>query len=285
MHKNQRPRNFSFQGFFRLIRVQNLLIIVFSQYLCAIYLLEGISVTNIELFLLSLSTVFLAAAGYIINDYYDVKIDYVNKPNRVIVGKVLKRRVVLFSHSLLNFTAIGIGFYLNWKIAAIHFTSAFLLWLYSNQLKRLPFIGNLTVAFLTGISISIVSIYFGQKAILINIYAVFAFSISLIREIIKDMEDWKGDATFGCKTLPIIFGLRKTKLIVYSFIGLFGFLIFYLTQFLENNILYYYFSGLTLFIIYFVHRLSTADKVKDFHFLSTYCKVIMLSGIISILLF
>lgn len=285
MHKNQRPRNFSFQGFFRLIRVQNLLIIVFSQYLCAIYLLEGISVTNIELFLLSLSTVFLAAAGYIINDYYDVKIDYVNKPNRVIVGKVLKRRVVLFSHSLLNFTAIGIGFYLNWEIAAIHFTSAFLLWLYSNQLKRLPFIGNLTVAFLTGISISIVSIYFGQKAILINIYAVFAFSISLIREIIKDMEDWKGDATFGCKTLPIIFGLRKTKLIVYSFIGLFGFLIFYLTQFLENNILYYYFSGLTLFIIYFVHRLSTADKVKDFHFLSTYCKVIMLSGIISILLF
>jgi 4-hydroxybenzoate polyprenyltransferase len=285
MHKNQRPRNFSFQGFFRLIRVQNLLIIVFSQYLCAIYLLEGISVTNVELFLLSLSTVFLAAAGYIINDYYDVKIDYVNKPNRVIVGKVLKRRVVLFSHSLLNFTAIGIGFYLNLKIAAIHFTSAFLLWLYSNQLKRLPFIGNLTVAFLTGISISIVSIYFGQKAILINIYAVFAFSISLIREIIKDMEDWKGDATFGCKTLPIIFGLRKTKLIVYSFIGLFGFLIFYLTQFLENNILYYYFSGLTLFIIYFVHRLSTADKVKDFHFLSTYCKVIMLSGIISILLF
>lgn len=286
MDKNQLPRNFSFNGFFRLIRVQNLLIIVLSQYLSALYLIEGITIFNQKLFLLSFSTVLLAAAGYIINDYYDVKIDYVNKPDRVIVGKVLKRRVVLFWHSFLNFTAIGIAFFfLNWKIAAIHFASAFLLWIYSNQLKRLPFIGNFTVALLTGISISIIGIYFGQKAVLINIYAVFAFGISLIREIIKDMEDWKGDATFGCKTLPIILGVRKTKLIVYTLIGLFGFLIFYLTQFLENNILYYYFSGLTLFIIYFIHRLSIADKIKDFHFLSTYCKLIMLSGIISMLLF
>lgn len=285
MNKSQLPKNFSFKGFVRLIRVQNLLIIVFSQYLAALYLLEGITILNVNLFLLSLSTVILAASGYIINDYYDVKIDYVNKPDRVIVGKVLKRRVVLFWHTLLNFIAIALGLYLNWKIALIHFLAAFLLWLYSNQLKRLPFIGNFTVALLTGVSLSIVSIYFGQKTILVNIYAVFAFGISLIREIIKDMEDWKGDASFGCRTLPIIFGLRKTKLIVYTLIAGFGFLIFYLTQFLNNQVLYYYFSALTLFIIYFIHRISTADKVKDFHFLSTYCKLIMLSGIISMLLF
>lgn len=285
MSNKQLPKNFSFRGFVRLIRLQNLLIIVLSQYLAALYLLEGITLFNPKLFLLSLSTVLLAASGYIINDYYDVKIDYVNKPNRVIVGKVLKRRVVLFWHTFLNFTAISIGLYLNWKIAAIHFVSAFLLWLYSNQLKRLPFIGNFTVALLTGISLSIVSIYFGQKAILINIYALFAFSISLIREIIKDMEDWKGDASFGCKTLPIIWGIRKTKFIIYLMIGGFGFLIFYLTQFLDNNILYYYFSALSLFIFYFLHLLMKADKVKDFHFLSSYCKLIMLSGILSMLLF
>jgi 4-hydroxybenzoate polyprenyltransferase len=279
------PKNFSFTGFVKLIRIQNLIIIILSQYLAALYLLEGIHLSNIRLFLLSLSTVIIAAAGYIINDYYDVKIDYVNKPQRVVVGKVLKRRVVLFWHTFMNFTAIAIAFYLSWKLAAVFFGSAFLLWLYSNQLKRLPFVGNFTVALLTGLSLTIIGLYFHQKEVLINIYALFAFAISLIREIIKDMEDWKGDADFGCKTLPIVFGIRKTKLIIYVLIALFGFLIFYLTQFLNNDILYYYFSGLALFIIYFVYRLQQADKIKDFHFLSNFCKLIMLSGIISMLLF
>jgi len=281
----QLPKNFSFPGFVRLIRIQNLLIIVLTQYLTALYLLEQIHVLNLELFLLSLSTVFLAAAGYIINDYYDVKIDYINKPEKVIVGKIIKRRVVLFWHTFLNFAAIIIGVFLDWKIGAVHFASAFMLWLYSNQLKRLPFIGNLIVATLTGLSISIISLYFGQKPILVHTYALFAFSISLIREIVKDMEDWQGDANFGCKTLPIIWGIRKTKLLLYVLISLFYFLIFYMTQFLENDILYFYFSGLTLFVIYFIHRLRLADTIKDFHFLSNFCKVIMLSGILSMLLF
>jgi 4-hydroxybenzoate polyprenyltransferase len=281
----QLPKNFSFPGFVKLIRVQNLLIIVLTQYLTALYLLEGIHIFNLELFLLSLSTVFLAAAGYIINDYYDVKIDYINKPEKVIVGKVIKRRVVLFWHTFLNFTAIIIGAFLDWKIGAIHFVSAFMLWLYSNQLKRLPFIGNFIVALLTGLSISIITLYFGQKPVLVHTYALFAFAISLIREIVKDMEDWQGDANFGCKTLPIIWGIRKTKLLLYVLISLFYFLIFYMTQFLENDILYFYFSGLTLFVIYFIHRLRLADTIKHYHFLSNFCKVIMLSGVLSMLFF
>ena len=161
----------------------------------------------------------MAAAGYIINDYYDVKIDYINKPERVIVGTVLKRRVVLFWHTFLNFSAIIIGSFLDWKIGAIHFASAFMLWLYSNQLKRLPLIGNFIVALLTGLSISIITLYFGQNPILVHTYALFAFSISLIREIVKDMEDWKGDADFGCKTLPIILGVRKTSKLQHRTLG------------------------------------------------------------------
>jgi len=281
----QLPKNFSFPGFVRLIRVQNLLIIVLTQYLTALYLLEGISILNLDLFLLSLSTVLVAAAGYIINDYYDIKIDYINKPEKVIVGKVIKRRVVLFWHTFLNFTAIIIGSFLNWKIGALHFAAAFMLWLYSNQLKRLPFIGNFIVAVLTGLSISIITLYFGQKPILVHTYALFAFAISLIREIVKDMEDWQGDANFGCKTLPIIWGIRKTKLFLYILIALFYFLLFYMTQFLENDILFLYFSGLTIFIIYFIHKLRLADTIKAYHFLSNFCKIIMLSGILSMLLF
>ncbi len=279
------PKNFSLQGFFRLIRIQNLIIIVFTQYLAAVFIIDSVSIFNLPLFLLCFSTVLLAAAGYIINDYYDVKIDYINKPDRVIVGKVLKRRVVLFWHTALNVLAIVIGFYLHWKIGLIHFTVAFLLWLYSNQLKRLPFIGNFIVALLTALSISILALYFKEKETILHIYALFAFAISLIREIIKDMEDWKGDANFGCKTLPIVWGIRNTKVFLYLLIVIFYFLLLYMTQFLQNNILYYYFSGLTLFIIYFIHRLRLADTIKHYHFLSNYCKLIMLSGILSMLFF
>lgn len=279
------PKNFSFQGFIRLIRIQNLLIIILTQYLAAVFIIDSVRITSIPLFLISLSTIILAAAGYIINDYYDVKIDYINKPERVIVGKVLKRRVVLFWHSALNFIAIAIGFYLHWKIGLIHFGAAFMLWLYSNQLKRLPFIGNLIVALLTGLSISILAFYFNEKQLILHIYALFAIAISLIREIVKDMEDSKGDADFGCKTLPILWGIRKTKLFLYFLIVLFYILIFYMTQFLNNDILYYYFSGLTLFIIYFIHKLRIADTVKEYHFLSNFCKIIMLSGILSMVFF
>jgi 4-hydroxybenzoate polyprenyltransferase len=281
----QLPKNFSFNGFVKLIRLQNLLIIVLTQYLAALFLLEGIHLFNIDLFLLSLSTVILAAAGYLINDYYDVKIDYINKPERVIVGKLIKRRVVIFWHTALNIIAIAIGAYLDWRIGVIYFFVAFTLWLYSNLLKRYPFIGNFTVALLTGLSISMITLYFQQKDILVNTYALFAFSISLIREIVKDMEDWKGDANFGCKTLPIVWGIRRTKILLYVLIVLFYILIFYMTEFLQNDILYIYFSGLTFFVIYFIHRLRLADTIKHYHFLSNFCKVIMISGILSMLFF
>lgn len=281
----KRPRNFSFSGFVKLIRLENLLIIVLAQYLTGLCLVKSLHILNMDLFLLSLSTILVAAAGYIINDYYDVKIDYINKPGRVVVGKILKRRVVLFWHSFLNFSAIFIGLFMDWKLAAIHFISAFLLWIYSNLLKRLPFIGNLIVSFLSGLSIAVIGLYFKEHQLLVYIYAIFAFSINLIREVIKDMEDWKGDATFGCKTLPIIWGIRKTKLFLYVLITAFYFLLFYLAQFLDNHILYYYFSGITLFIIHFVYLLIKADTKKAFHQLSNYCKLIMLSGIISMLFF
>src|SRR5690606_10378011 len=109
-----------------------------------------------RLYLLVFATVLITAAGYMINDYYDVKIDYVNRPHEVIVGKGIKRRVAIFMHSVLNFTPIGLGFLASPKIAAVNFFAACLLWVYSNQLKREPFIGNLTVAFLTGLSIYLV---------------------------------------------------------------------------------------------------------------------------------
>jgi len=283
-------RDFSFRGFLKLTRFPNLLIIALSQYLTAIFLVSypqnGFDKFHSpKLFLLSLSTLMIAAAGYIINDYYDIKIDYVNKPDKVVVGKLIKRRIVLASHIILNVLGIGIGVYLSLRVGALNFIAGFLLWVYSNQLKRMPLIGNLVIALLTGLSVAIISVYYQQNVQLIMTYAVYAFSINLVREIIKDMEDIRGDMRFGSKTLPIIWGFRKTKYFLYVLIGLFILVLFLLSSQLGNQTLNIFFIVLIFPIIYLIYLLYKADTQKRFHQLSTFCKLLMLAGIFSITFF
>ena len=279
-------KNFSLLGFIKLTRFGNLLIIALAQYFTALFLVVDDSnwknfLFNKQLFLLSLSSILIAAAGYIINDYYDVKIDYINKPDRVVVGKIIKRRVVMAAHAMLNFTGIVLGFLVSPIIAIVNFGCALLLWLYSNQLKRLPLIGNLVVALLTGLSIYIIEILFWTDNALILIYTLFAFGFTLIREIVKDMEDLKGDATFGCKTLPVIVGIRKTKNVILTFSILFTLAISFLLYHYMQWKYYWLITGNILATTLLLFYLSRADTVRHFYQLSTLTKIIMLLGILS----
>lgn len=269
------------QALVRLTRLWNLLIIGLAQYCTAGFLISAANLTDPRLFLLSLSTILIAAGGYSINDYYDVKIDLINKPERVVVGKALSRRTVLVLHTLLTLTGIGIGFLLSWYIGLLHFCSSFLLWLYSNALKRLPFIGNLAVAILTGLSIYVVNILLPPLLATVSIYALFAFFITLIREIIKDMEDLKGDNTFGCRTLPIVWGLRPTKVFIYGLIVVFA-LVVIMVHLAVTPLPVTFFIGFLLFPMgLLVAWLIRADTRRDFYRLSQFSKLIMLAGIFS----
>src|SRR5690606_19191379 len=163
------------------------------------------------LYLIVLSTLLIAAAGYIINDYFDVKIDLVNKPKRVIVGRYLKRRMAIGTHQLLNVLGVIAGLLVSYKVALVNIFSVSPLWLDSERYKRQLLIGNVAVSLLTALSLMILTVHYPQNRKLIFIYAVFAFFISLIREIVKDIEDMKGDAFHGCRTLPIVVGIRRTK--------------------------------------------------------------------------
>jgi 4-hydroxybenzoate polyprenyltransferase len=284
------PVNFSFSGFSKIMRVPNLFIIILTQYMTAVFLIGAHNsrlyiLLDYKLFLLCLSTTLIAAAGYIINDYYDVKIDYINKPEEVIVGKVLKRRVVMVTHTLLNIMGIAIASFLSLKIGLFTFITAFILWLYSNQLKRLPFIGNFIIALVTASALGILTLLYpyGQQAVFI--YAAFAFTLTLIREIIKDMEDLKGDANFGCKTLPIIWGVRKTKLFIYLLSILFIIGASWLGQELNRPAILLYFGILAVPYSFFIYQLIMADTKKEFKYLSTFCKYLMISGILSMIFF
>ncbi len=267
----------------KLIRFPNLAIIAITQFMVALFLIDSTTFSTIigdyNLFLLIISTLFIASSGYIINDYYDIKIDYVNKPDRVVIGKHIKRRQVLIIHSIFNFVGIALGAFVSWWVLGVNVLAAFLLWLYSNQLKRLPLWGNLSVSFLTGLSVFVVYLHYYSNLESILMYSSFAFFISLIREIIKDLEDMEGDEKFGCKTLPISIGSPKTKKVIYAINILFIMVVWYVTQdwqmFLPFSI------TLVLILGFLCLKLFYADKKQDYAQLSIFAKVIMVIGIAS----
>lgn len=287
---NTSKPSFSWRNFLRLIRFPNLVILVGAQYLTALCLVGNWAnwddyILDPRLLVLAIATFLVAAAGYIINDYYDVKIDIVNRPDEVVVGKTFKRRWAMILHTTFSFFGVGLGTLISWQIGAVNFLTVFFLWWYSNRLKRLPFIGNFLISMLTGMAIAIVMALYSVNERLIIIFAGFAFSISLIREVVKDMEDLRGDAKFGCKTLPIVLGIAKTKLLLFVYVIGFQATLVFQGVILEDPILLGYFIALIFPMAFLLYRLYWADTRAQYGWLSRYCKALMVVGILSMLLF
>lgn len=304
-------------GFFKLVRGLNLGYIVLTQVLlqyCIIwpYLHHSKKIASnfpsllgFDFALLVFSTVIIAASGYMINDYFDVKIDEVNKPHRVLVDRVLPKRKIMILHVLFNLIGVTIGFCLawkvgNWKIGFVHVLAASLLWFYSIFLKRQFLIGNLVVGFLTALVVLTVLFYdrtffsgldqlfAGGSSVVtyFTIYALFAFLINFIRELIKDMEDIEGDRLGKCKTMPIVWGIKNTKrftaLVILLTISLLGFVQMDglgQTYFAAVKLIYL-FLLVQLPLLYVLYKLFKADKPADFRRLSNVIKLTMLTGIL-----
>lgn len=244
------------------------------------------------LFLIS-GTALIAAAGYIINDYFDVKIDLINKPGRVFIGTRISRRWAIILH--VTFTAAGLllTWLVNLKVAGIAALCAALLYFYSSSFKKKFLLGNLVIALLSALSVLICYFYISELYIeKILAYSFFAFISTLLREIVKDQEDAAGDELFQSKSLAISLGLRKTKRIV-----LFTTIMFILSLFLyvatlppDENAFYrpyvygvFLLLGVALPMIYFIRLLLPADKSSDFARLSRILKWVIFSGIASML--
>lgn len=272
----------------KLVRWPNLLIIFFTQYVVFVFIIEkkpsdiSFWLPPPEFYLLALGTLLVAAAGYIINDYYDIKIDLVNKPRRIVIGRIISRRQALFLHSFLTFLALCVGFLLSWRVACFFAACALFLWIYSNSLKRTPLLGNLLVSLLTAATIWVISLYFRENNRIVYVYSVFAFCISLLREIIKDMEDTKGDSVYGCKTLPIVLGFRRTKMVLLVLLIFFTFLLANYAQMASTAIQSIIYYAFILPILLLAYKIVVADRQKDYVQLSLYCKSLMLAGVLSL---
>ncbi len=273
----------SFLGFLKLIRVDNLILLWLTQLLVRIFLVgpkeewqEHLS--HPYLGWLLLFSACIVAGGFIINDYYDIKIDAVNYPNRVVLGRTLTRRAAILWHTL--FTGVGIagGFALSWRLGLINTAGAFLVWLYSNRLKREPFIGNLSLGVLAAISVFSVSVYYHVATPAVYLFAVFAYFITLIRSLVKDMADRRGDLQFGCRTLPIVWGVRRTKTLIYVLLGLLFFLSTLLIQKVSSDSLPYFCMIMLLPLAMFIYNLYWADTTRKYLRLNLFCKILMIVG-------
>jgi 4-hydroxybenzoate polyprenyltransferase len=278
---------FSIRAFLRIIRWHNLTIIALTQLMTAFFLIKSGYTTDQKLshyfIFLVISTVLVAAAGYVINDYYDIKIDEINRPSRVIVGRQIRRRIAIFLHVMLNLTALGFALAISLKVAILIFIIIFWLWLYSNLLKRLPFYGNITIAALSSGSILLVGAFFNDFNFFILAYSFLGFIVSLIREIIKDTYAMRGDINYGCRTLPIIWGIRKVKNFVFLLMGILFLSLLGIIIYLQDIQIFYLFILISIPFGVVLLQLKKADRRKDFYMLNIACKGLMLAGIISMI--
>jgi 4-hydroxybenzoate polyprenyltransferase len=301
-------------AFLKLVRLPNLFFVALTQVLfqvCIYYTLYKGAVPEGDLtrfILLVLASLCIAAAGYIINDYFDINIDEVNKPDKMVVDKLINRRWAIAWHFMLSttgvlLTVLALPFLQKWYLILANILCVVLLWLYSTNFKKSLLTGNLVISLLTAWTILV--IFFSKVNLsdafgagdnnhskffrLAILYAGFAFIISLVREAIKDLEDMAGDAKYGCRTMPIVWGVNATKVYIAVWLivllSLLVILQVYVLQYKWWLAVAYSVPAIIfpLFIILF--RLKKSNTSKEYHQLSTLTKLVMFTGILSMVFF
>jgi len=312
-------KTINMKNYLKLIRWPNALIIVLSMYFMLTFVINpllgmtafsgGLSVA--EFILLVIATVFIAIGGNIVNDISDINPDSVNKPGRNPVGRSVSVSLAWNLYYTFSFLGVAAGAWVSYSLGQINYSLIFLftvglLWFYSKKYECQPLVGNLVVAFLSAISFGLVWLYqffalipetevftsvqsnFQIVNPMVLIYMSFAFIVSLMREIAKDMEDFTGDDRFGCRTFAVVYGIEKTKILFYivSLIGFVGlFLVQYYFYILQFNIHFWFFVLIDLLFVMIFVRTMKAENKEDFSKISLMIKMIMLLGIVSMVFF
>jgi 4-hydroxybenzoate polyprenyltransferase len=305
--------------FLQLIRWPNLLIILLSMAFMLYFLVNPMlgmitgeaGLSYFEFGLLVIATIFISIGGYLINDFFDMDIDEVNKPGKNQVGKYFSVFSVQVMYWVFTISGVLAGVLLSLLLNQLNYSllfvfSAGLLWFYSERYQSIPLLGNIVIAFLSALSFGIVWLFqffalanypqffvsvqasFPLVNRLVLIYMAFAFLTSLLREIVKDIEDIKGDDRFGCKTFAVVFGVKKARYLA-SAIALIGLAGSGWIQIIFFNInfwmLFGYFFALDAMFIIIIFWIFRANDSSNYRWLSNFIKILMLLGVVSMFLF
>ena len=288
---SRKQKYFFFKLFslFSIVRGYNILIIIIAQYLTSIYILAPqLSIKEIlfdlNLFMIVLASTTAIASGYIINNFYDSEKDLINRPNKSILDRLVGRRTKLNFYFILNFLSLVSALFVSYKAALFFFLFIFGIWFYSHKLKKYPFIGNLVAATLAVIPLFAVFIYYKNFDLVIFVHATFLFIIISMRELVKDLENLKGDLLQKYHTIPVIYGSLVSKKIL-TFLSILALVPTYLliVKF-DIGAMDYFFLGSMVALLLFVIFLWKSNKKLHYLLLHNILKFIVVIGVFCIFL-
>lgn len=289
LNRKQKYFFLKFFSLFSIVRGYNVLIIVLAQYLTSIYILAPqLSVKQIlfdvNLFMIVLASATAIASGYIINNFYDSDKDLINRPRKTMLDRLVSQRTKLTSYFVLNFISVIFASYVSFKAVVFFSLYIFGIWFYSHKLKKYPFVGNFVAATLAVIPFFAVFIYYKNFDLVIFVHATFLFIIISMRELVKDLENLKGDLTQNYRTIPVVYGTMVSKNML-TFLCLLALLPSYLLIFkYDIGYMDFYFYGSIFALLIFLIMLWKSNKKLHYVLLHNILKFIIVAGVFSIAL-
>ena len=289
LNRKQKHVLLKFFSMFSVVRGYNILVIVLAQYLASIFIFGkhlslGQVVFDPALLMLVVASAVSIAGGYIINNFYDSEKDLINRPNKSMLDKLVSQNTKLSFYFVLNFSAAIMASYVSFTAVLFFAVYIFLLWFYSHKLKRYAVLGNLISAILTITPFFALLIYYKHFNATILWHAFYLFLLILIKEIVKDLENIKGDITLDYKTIPIQYGVKKTKLLIAFLIGLTIIPVSFLVNCHIVGQMKIYFLGSIAVLLFCLFLLWKATTKKQYVWLHNIIKIVMILGVLSILL-
>jgi 4-hydroxybenzoate polyprenyltransferase len=274
---------------FSVVRGYNILIMVIAQYLTsAIILAPKLPLRKVlfdaNLFFLILSSATVIASGYIINNFYDSEKDLINRPKKTMLDRFVSQRTKLSVYFILNFAAVFFASYVSFKAVVFFSIYIFMIWLYSHRLKKILFLGNLVASILTITPFFVVFVYYKNFETVIFIHATFLYLMIVMRELVKDLENLKGDLVLNYKTIPVVYGEKWSKffLSVLTVIAIIPIML--LTTRFNTGLMDYYFYISLVLLIFFLLFLYFSSAKWQYLLLHNILKLIIVAGVFSILL-
>ncbi len=291
LNRKQKLLFLKFFSLFSVVRGYNILMIVFAQYLASIFILAPQLpvrkvLFDVHLLMLVLASSTAIAGGYIINAFYDSEKDLINRPRKTMLDKLVSQRTKLSAYFVLNFLSVIFASYLSFRAVLFFSAYIFFMWFYSHKLKKYPFVGNLTAAILAVVPFFAIFVHYGNFDIVIFVHATFLFLLISMRELVKDLENLKGDLTHGYHTIPVVYGekISKRMLTILSVLTLVP-IVLLVTKFkVEIGYMGYYFYISILGLLVFLTVLWYSKYRIHYVILHNILKFAIILGVFSIVL-
>jgi 4-hydroxybenzoate polyprenyltransferase len=274
---------------FSVVRGYNIPILVLAQYLSAIFILApekaALSVVlDFQLFILILASSFTVASGYIINNFYDSKKDLINRPTKSYIDRLVSQQTKLQVYFGLNFLVALIAFFVSYRAVLFFSVYIFAIWFYSHKIKRYAILGNVMAALLAVLPIFAIFLYYKNLYEVIVFHALFLYLILLVRELVKDLENIKGDLANDYHTIAITYGAQTSKAAITCLLLLTIIPVYFLISVYDVGYMdaYFYFGFMVM--LYFLQKLKTAQTKRDFLLLHNLLKFLIVAGVFCIVL-